>query len=232
MIQINLQKKCTKIYKKITKPNCIQWYCHICTMFFFTSVQTPVVLLPSMCNESDVLTTEKMYFFRITGRDNGVFMIDGKLLYSVARVSLHTLDHVYRERIVISAPPSSVTSRHGNISNVLHHVRPIEPSRAVSPGLPLAQWPPGRPNYSRAPSARSVSNDRRPCINHNSRTETYVNISQFDKSSFEASWLLFAINPTRHAALSPVKSIVLGKIRRVDEEKWWMTVWLNDYASR
>jgi len=49
-------------------------------------------------------------------------------------------------------------------------------NRRGFPGLPLAQWPPGRSNYSRASS--TARKRRSTCINHDSWTETYVNVNQ------------------------------------------------------
>lgn len=136
----------------------------------------------------------------------------------------------YREWIAIPAPSSSATSRH-DVSNMLHHARPIEPSRFPRASLgtmtsrSLELLPRTVAARERWSTALII------IINHNSRTETYVNVSQFDDSVW--SWLLFAINPTRPVALSPVRSIVLGKIGK----KWGVAPirrneWLVYYASQ
>lgn len=63
-------------------------------------------------------------FFQITERRQCLQNQRQIILFS--HILLH---HAYCERIVIPAPPFSATSRHDDISDVLHHVRPIEPSR-------------------------------------------------------------------------------------------------------
>jgi len=142
-------------------------------------------------------------------RDDSVFD-QRQIILSVRACAFSS--YAYRKRIAMSAPPSSATSRHDAISDVLHHVRPIEPSRFPRASLGTMT--------SRSPEllSRTVATCERwlttMCIN-NSRTETYVNVSQ-STIPFEASWLPFAINPTRPVVLSPIKSIMLGKIHHAE----------------
>jgi len=134
-----------------------------------------VALLPSMCNESCVLMTKKCIsgHFLSDHRETTASLISGKLFYPFERVLFHRMLFASESPYL----PSSATSRHDAISDVLHHARPIEPSRFPRASLGTMT--------SRSPELLSQPVLTTMCIN-NSRTETYVNVSQ-STIPFEAS---------------------------------------------